>query len=113
MEKILMRKYWFRRDIDGDFTDDGNRFYGYCVNDSFVAASKLANDGVAYISACAHYENVPFEIYSKLPHYKALNRLNGTKTVAELTDADLIQFHDDCVAYGKEFLEAYEKLNQK
>lgn len=112
MEKILMRKYGFRRDTDADFTDDGNRFYGYYTDGTFITVYKLVSDGVAYISACAHYENVPFEIYSKLPHYKALDRLNGTKTIAELTDADLIQFHDDCVAYGKEFLEAYEKLNK-
>ena len=41
-------------------------------------------------------------IYSKLPHYSAIGKLNGIKTEA-LTEEMLTQLYFDCIEYEKEF----------
>lgn len=104
MQRINLTKYGFIRDREEDFSDDGNRFQGYRVGKR-VRVSKLVADGDAYISATINNGTLTYEEYSKLPHYKDLDALNGVST-ATLTDADLIKLYEDCIAYEKEFEEA-------
>jgi hypothetical protein len=100
----MMNKYGFVRWPEEDFSDDGNRFYCYRVGKR-VRVSKLVSDGVAYISARIDHGNLPFAVYSKLPHYSKLDDLNG-KSVISLTDNDLFDLCEACLMYEKEYSEA-------
>ena len=104
MQKILMKKYGFVRDAKEDFSDDGNRFTCYKVG-TRVRVSKHVSDGQVYISARIDGRKLPYEVYSKLSKYKALDRLNGV-SIAGLTDADLFTLYEDCLAYEQEYIEA-------
>jgi hypothetical protein len=104
MKKIMMNKYGFIRWPEEDFSDDGNRFYCYKVGKR-VRVSKLVSDGVAYISARVDHGELPYEIYSKLPHYSKLDDLNGVSVIS-LTDNDLFNLCEACLMYDKEYSEA-------
>jgi hypothetical protein len=101
MKKIMMNKYGFVRWPEEDFSDDGNRFYCYRVGNK-VRVSKLVVDGEAYISARVDHGNLPYAIYSTLPHYKMLDVLNGV-SVASLTDQMLFDLCEACLFYDKEY----------
>ncbi len=104
MKKIMMNKYGFIRWPEEDFSDDGNRFYCYRVGEK-VRVSKLVSDGVAYISARVDHGKLPYEIYSKLPHYSKLDDLNGVSVIS-LTDNALFDLCEACLMYDKEYRDA-------
>lgn len=107
MEKINLTKYGFIRSAADDFSDDGNRFTCYKVGN--VRVSKLVDDGRAYIDGSRDDYKLDYETYSKLPHYKAVGRLNGVDKNT-LTEDDLIQLYNDCVAYDNEYEEALKNM---
>lgn len=103
MKKINLTKYGFIRSPENDFTDDSNKFSCYKVGD--VEVSKLVHDGTAYIFARIESYKLPYEVYSKLPHYKALEKLNGV-SVSSLRDEDLIELFNACLSYQQEYQDA-------
>ena len=104
MKRVMMSKYGFVRWPEEDFSDDGNHFYCYRVGNK-VRVSKLVSDGVAYISARVDSGNLPYDVYSKLPHYSKLDDLNGVSVIS-LTDNDLFNLCEACLMYDKEYSEA-------
>jgi hypothetical protein len=95
MKRILMKEYGFVRWPEEDFSDDGNRFYCFKVGER-VRVSKLVAQGTVFISARIDDIRLPFEIYSKLPHYRALDKLNGV-SLESLQSSDLKQLYEDCL----------------
>jgi hypothetical protein len=111
MNRINLAKYGFVRCPSADFSDDGNRFTCYRAGNS-VRVSKLVSDGQVYLSADSDCNKgtLPYEIYSKLPHYNDSSwKWNGV-SVATLTEQDLIDFYNACVLYEQEYEEAVAKL---
>ncbi len=108
MKKIMMIKYGFIRWAEEDFSDDGNRFQCYRVGNR-VRVSKLVADGEVYIDGRIDGIKLPYEVYSELPHYKAVSKLNGV-ALSTLTDNDLIELYDACIAYEQEYLHAEKHI---
>ena len=108
MKKIMMTKFGFDRWPEEDFSDDGNRFTCYKVG-SRVRVSKLVSDGWTYIDGDIHGSQLPYDVYSKLPHYRAIGKLNGIKTDS-LTEEMLTQLYWDCLTYEKEYDAAMQSL---
>lgn len=101
MKRINMTKYGFVRCPEHDFVDDGNRFTCYYAGE--LRVSKLVADGQAYISGSSQVNNqLSYQEYSRLPHYSALDTLNGIP-VTRLTDEMLEQLYNDCLAYVEEW----------
>ena len=107
MTRINLVKYGFVRDAINDFSDDGNRFQCYRVGR--VRVTKLVSDGEAYIDGDIEDCKLPFEVYSTLPHYKALGKLNGV-SLASLTEADIQEFYEACQAYEVEYTNAANSI---
>lgn len=103
MKKINLASYGFIRSPEDDFNDDGNKFICFRVED--VSISKLVKNGRAYISARIDDGKLSYEVYSKLPHYKSLDKLNGV-SVSSLTETDLWDLYKNCVEYSKEYQDA-------
>ena len=101
MKKIVMTKYGFERCSEEDFSDDGTRFQIYKAGKR-VRVSKAVSNGQAYIAARIDGVKLPFEVYCKLPHYKALDNLNGVP-VSTITEEELSELYEDCLAYEKEY----------
>jgi hypothetical protein len=111
MKKIIMSKYGFVRWPEEDFSDDGNRFTCYRAGKA-VRVSKHVSDGDAYLSidSSVGKGTLPYEVYTTLPNYrKATWEYNGTSLTA-LTDEDIKDFYDACIAYEKEYEEAEAKI---
>lgn len=104
MTKINMTKYGFVRWPEEDFTDDGSRFTCYRVGER-VRVSKTTYQGEVFISARIDGRKLPYEVYSSLEHYRALDKLNGVR-ITSLTDQDLNELYDVCITYEKEYNEA-------
>ena len=104
MKRIVMTKYGFVRWSEQDFGDDGNRFTCYRVGNR-IRVTKCTSDGQVYLSATIDGRKLPYEVFSKLTHYPALDKLNGV-SIASLTDDDLYELFDACVLYEKEYTEA-------
>ena len=100
MTRINLVKYGFVRDAAEDFSDDGNRFTCYRVGR--VRVTKLVADGEAYIDGDINDGKLPYEVYSKLPHYRAIGELNGV-SLASLTEDDIQKFYEACQAYEVEY----------
>lgn len=107
MKKIMMAKYGFVRCPEEDFSDDGNRFQAYKVGR--VRVTKLVSDGEAYIDGDIRDGKLPYEVYSKLPHYALCGKLNGVPAAA-LTDEDLQELYESCQAYDKEYTNAENSI---
>ena len=107
MKKIMMTKYGFVRCPEKDFSDDGNRFQAYMVGR--VRVTKLVADGQAYIDGGINDGKLPYEVYSKLPHYALCGKLNGVPAAA-LTDEDLQELYESCQAYDKEYTDAENSI---
>jgi len=107
MKKIMMTKYGFVRCPEEDFSDDGNRFQAYKVGR--VRVTKLVSDGEAYIDGDINDGKLPYEVYSKLPHYVFCGKLNGVPAAA-LTDEDLQELYESCQAYDKEYTDAENSI---
>ena len=107
MKRINLVKYGFTRWPEEDFSDDGNRFSCYRVGKK-VRVSKLVADGQVYLSSDSSVGNgtLPFEVYSKLPHYNSASWSYNGISIAVLTEYDIIAFRDACIAYEKEYEEA-------
>ena len=91
MKRIELTKYGFIRSKEDDFSDDGNRFTCYRVGK--VRVSKLVSEGEAYISASIDDYLLPYETYSKLPHYRDLDALNGV-SASDITEEDIQKTYD-------------------
>ena len=107
MTRINLAKYGFVRWPEEDFSDDGNRFTCYKVGR--VRVTKLVSDGQAYIDGDIRDGKLPYEVYSKLPHYKSVGKLNGV-SVAWLTEEDLQDLYSDCQAYEVEYTNAENSI---
>jgi len=107
MKKIMMTKYGFVRCPEEDFSDDGSRFQAYKVGR--VRVTKLVADGQAYIDGDINDGKLPYEVYSKLPHYVFCGKLNGVPAAA-LTDEDLQELYESCQAYDKEYTDAENSI---
>lgn len=108
MKKITMTNYGFIRWPEQDFSDDGSKFYCYRVGER-VRVSKCTYKGEVFISARIDGTKLPWEAYSKLPHYSAMDRLNGV-SIDSLTDKDLIDLYNDCMDYEREYNEAENNI---
>lgn len=108
MKKIVMTNYGFIRWSEKDFGDDGNRFTVYRVGER-VEVSKTTYKGEAFIDAAIHGTMLPYEVYSKLPHYPFLGKLNGVPIEA-LTSEDLTELYENCLAYEQEYTEAENNI---
>ena len=111
MKKIELTKYGFVRSKEDDFTDDGTRFTCYRVGNILVSkAASRCTPGLVFIAATLPwYESrLTYDMVSKLPHYKQLEKLNGCM-MDDISEQDLIQLHDDCVSYEKEYNELLEQ----
>lgn len=107
MKRIMMSKYGFIRWPEANVEDDGNRFEGWRAGKA-VRVTKLVSNGQAYLSISSDCGrgSLPFEIYSKFPHYNDANwKWNGVP-IAGLSDKDLQDFYTACVEYEKEYLAA-------
>lgn len=107
MKKIMMTKFGFVRCPGEDFSDDGNRFQAYMVGR--VRVTKLVSDGEAYIAGDIRDGKLPYEVYSKLPHYALCSKLNGV-SIASLTEADIQKLYEDCQAYAAEYTDAENSI---
>ena len=108
MKKIMMTKYGFVRWPEQDFSDDGTRFTAYRVGER-VLVTKCTYKEQAYISASIDGARLPYEVYSMLPHYSALGKLNGV-SIESLTDDDLFALMAACVQYEKEYADAENSI---
>lgn len=100
MKRINLTKYGFIRSPEEDFSDDGFHFTCYKVGK--VRVSKTIYSGVAYISARIINNELNYDEYSILPHYKSLSALNGIP-VEYISDDDLIKLYNNCIEYEKEY----------
>jgi hypothetical protein len=111
MKRITLTKYGFVRWPEEDFSDDGNRFQAYRAGKK-VRVTKLVSNGEAYLSIDSGVGNrtLPYDVYKNLPHYdEASWKYNGV-SVDSLTDEDLKNFYEACIAYEKEYEEAEDKI---
>ena len=108
MKRIMMTKYGFVRWPEQDFGDDGSRFTCYRVGER-VRVSKYTYNGEAFIDATIDSTKLPYEVYSKLPSFSAIGKLNGV-SIDSLTDQDLIDLYEDCLAYEREYIKAENNI---
>ena len=100
MKRINLVKYGFERAPEDDFNDDGNRFQVYKVGR--VRVTKLVSDGEAYIDGSIGDGKLPYEVYSKLPHFSLLGKLNGV-SMDRITEDDIQELYEACQAYEVEY----------
>lgn len=105
MNRINLTKYGFVRSPEEDFSDDGNKFTCYRVGN--VRVSKcIWEDNVFIAARWEDYKTFSYyDGYATLPHYGDMNRLNGVIR-SSLTEEDLAEFYQSCVAYEREYKEA-------
>lgn len=103
MKRINLTKYGFVRAPEEDFSDDGTRFSVYRLGD--VRVSKVVSGGKVFIAGRIESEKLPYDVYSKLPHYRDLEKLNGV-LLPLVSDDDLASFADACAEYSKEYAAA-------
>lgn len=108
MNKIMMTKFGFDRWPEEDFSDDGTRFVAYRVGER-VRVTKATYKGIVYLDGTIHGTKLPYEVYSKLPHYSAISKLNGVP-IDSLTDQDVVDLYEACVAYEQEYIEAENNI---
>lgn len=111
MKRIMLTKYGFERWPEEDFSDDGNRFICYRAGKR-LRVSKHVFNGEVYLSASSYLGDmvIPYKVYSELPHYReAVWKYNGI-SVSSLTDEDLKNFYDACVAFEQEYEEVAKKI---
>ena len=111
MKKVNLTKYGFIRWPEEDFNDDGNNFQCYRAGKA-VRVSKLVSDGQVYLSIDSSCGNgtLPYEVYSKLPHYNEASWSYNGVSIEDLTDEDLISFFNACVSYEKEYCDLEENI---
>lgn len=108
MKKIMMTNYGFVRWPEEDFSDDGTRFTAYRVGER-VRVTKATYKGEAFIDADIPGTKLPYEVYSKLPHYSALSKLNGV-SIESLTNNDLFNLCEACLMYEQEYTDVENNI---
>lgn len=103
MKRIDLRKYGFVRTPEEDFSDDGTRFSVYRLGD--VMVSKAVSGGEVFIAGRIESGKLPYAVYSKLPHYRDLDKLSGV-LASLVSDQDLADFASACAEYSKEYAAA-------
>lgn len=106
MKQINLTKYGFVRSPEDDFSDDGTRFTCYRVGR--VIVSKATWRDRVYIDGSIN-GNLPYDVYGRLPHYIKASALNGVDRDI-ITEQDLINLYEACIAYEKEYSEAESKI---
>lgn len=111
MTRINMTKYGFLRFPEGDFSDDGTRFYCFMAGDIIV--TKATSNGEVFISGNSQPHGVDslltYKEASSLPHYHALDALNGI-SIDSLTDERLDELYQNCLEYSKEWHAAADAI---
>lgn len=99
----MLLKSGFVRNKEKDFSDDGSRFYCYMYND--IPCFLCKSDGLIYLTVKVNnmYE-LPYNIYSKLPHYESTEKYNMCEKV------DINDFIQIITAYQKEVDEELDKI---
>ena len=111
MKKINMAKYGFIRNEREDFHDDGSNFQGWATSPiSRLRISKHVSNGQVYLSCDMNGCKLDYTEYSKLPHYQKSSWAYNGVSISSLTDQDLVDFYNACVAYETEYLEAETKV---
>ena len=106
MDRLNLCKHGFVRIPTEDFSDDGNRFKMYDYKGLRVSYLRDGDD--FYISPRGCWDGrLSYEEYSKLDHYRSLDKLNGT---ANVTDTDVDELVNDIEAYMKEYLDVVNHL---
>jgi hypothetical protein len=110
MDRVNLAKYGFVRTPEDDFSDDGTRFQVYRAG-RYIRVSKASWLDEIFLAARlnGNLKGLTYQEECKLPHYRSLSRLNGVSKL-HLTDADLKQFYDDCIAFEKEYEEAVSNI---
>lgn len=108
MSRVYLEKAGFIRSEKDDFSDDGTRFYCYRTPNGRVRVSKATGCGNIYLSGRVD-GNLDHDEYSKLPHYKSMNALNGIDQ-GIITQQDVVNLFNDCLEYEKEYLEAESQI---
>ena len=71
------KAFGIERTPEGDFSDDGTRFYSYMLNNGMEMTVAKGGDDI-YLSLRHPYDKeISYEEYSSLPHYNDLDRYNG------------------------------------
>jgi hypothetical protein len=107
MKRLNLTKFGFIRWPEEDFSDDGSHFTCYRAGNK-VRVSKLISHGRIYLSIDSRVGNgtLPHEIYQKLPHYRDAEwKWNGV-SFEDLTEQDVRDFYEACLAYEREYEEA-------
>lgn len=107
MQRVDLVKHGFIRCQEEDFSDDGTRFT--CYKAGRVVVSKATYQGDIFLSGHISSNKVPYDVYSKLPHYSNMDRLNGV-AISSLTEEDIERLYDDCIAYDKEYTDAENSI---
>ena len=102
LNRINLVKFGFIRTPGEDFSDDGSTFTCYKVGR--VRVSKCLYDNTVYLSGRIN-GNLPYDTYSKLNHYHALDNWNGVPRDV-VTEEVIKRFYDVCVTYDAEYAEA-------
>lgn len=105
MERINLTKYGFVRWPEEDFNDDGARFTCYKAGKRIRVSKTTYRDEVFISARLAGPGLLDYDEYSKLPHYKDLDKLNGIDK-DKITEQDLIELFRNCIEYER----AYEAL---
>ena len=111
MKKVMLAKFGFVRWPEEDFSDDGNYFTCYRAGKA-VRVSKLVADGKVYLSidsSCGK-GTVPYEVYIALPNYRKANWDYNGVSIETLTETDLQEFYNACIAYEEEYENAEASL---
>ena len=110
MKRINLQKHGFLRSKLDDFTDDGTKFQVFYYK-KFTVTKAYYKDQV-FISARpdAYKDGLGYSEYSKLPHYRVLDRLNGVPRDL-VTDEDIIQLRTDLDSFYHEYMTLLCKKN--
>lgn len=109
MNRIDLTKYGFTRSKEEDFSDDGSRFT--CYRAGKIRVSKCSYGDEVFIAGRweGNGSRLDYEEYSKLPHYQAMDSLNGVGKES-LAEEDLERFYQDCLAYEAEYQRALDQV---
>lgn len=108
MKRIDLSKYGFVRAPEEDFSDDGTRFTCYKIGDIRVSKASW-QDEIFITGRYIGKSGLEYEEYSKLPHYKDMEILNGVNK-DRIDESDIIVFRDACIAYQKEMEQAEKEI---
>lgn len=107
--RMDFKKAGFTRNSSMDFTDDGNRFYGYIHRSGMPMTYNRYQDDV-YIALRPDYlKDLTYSEYSKLPHYKDADKYNGVLA----TDVDYSELDSIATDLMKEYEDMVNEISTK